>query len=73
MTTTGKVAKGEVENCSGSKCFPFDVGYTASEISQMRALVERSLSCTQVITIQCHSAPLKVGDHFSNQFTRSHF
>ena len=60
VTHIGESIEVIVDNCSEPHCFQFDVPYTASDLSQIKDIIERSAECSQTIHVDCLSAPMKV-------------
>lgn len=56
-TYLGKETKIEVRNCNTLGCHNESVNYVASQ-EQIEALIDSSMSCRQVIRLECTSAPI---------------
>ena len=70
VTHIGESIEVIVDNCSEPHCFQFEVPYTASDLSQIKDIIERSAECSQTIHVDCLSAPMKVSflDRVSGYF-----
>ena len=56
-TYLGKETKIEVTNCQTLRCYNKSLDYSASK-EQIEALISSSMSCRQVIKLECTSAPI---------------
>ena len=56
-TYLGKETKIEVTNCQTLRCYNKSLDYNASK-EQIEALISSSMSCRQVIKLECTSAPI---------------
>ena len=59
-TQVGDEMKATLEACEGDTCSKIKFNYTQS-MSQMKALISISETCSQKISFRCFGSPLKVG------------